>query len=94
MATKQLYSANHFHRMSFGDFGFRVLSSSGTDTSVTGERFCYIESLANSTISFTNNTTGGDTDIDDLTLKDFHCIKGDFSDITVTSGTVLAYLRN
>ena len=94
MATKQLYSANHFHRMSFGDFGFRYLSSSGTNTSPSGERYCYIESLSNTTLSFTNNTVGGDTDVDDLILKDFHTIRGDFSDITVTHGSCIAYLRN
>lgn len=94
MATKQLYSANHYHRMQFGDYGFRFLSSGGTDTSPSGERYCRIESLDNTTISMTNNTNGGDTDIDDLVLKDFHAIVGDFTDITVTHGKCIAYLRN
>lgn len=94
MATKQLYSANHFHRMQFGDFGFRFLNSGGTNTSPSGERYCLIESLDNTTISFTNNTNGGDTTVTNLVLKDFHSIKGDISDITVTHGKCIAYLRN
>jgi hypothetical protein len=94
MATKQLYSANHFHRMEFGDFGFRFLSSSGTSTSPSGERYCLVESLDNTTISFTNNTSGGDASIVDLVLKDFHSIKGDITDITVSHGKCIAYLRN
>jgi len=95
MATKQLYSANLFHRMSFGDFGFRILSSSGTDTSPSGENYCLIESLHSATtISFTSNTDGGDQTVTDLTLKDFHIIKGDISDITISNGVCIAYLRN
>jgi hypothetical protein len=94
MATKQLYSANLFHRMSFGDFGLRYLDSGNGNTSPSGERYCYIESLDNTTISFTNNTPGGDTTVTDLVLKDFHNIRGDFSDITVTHGKCIAYLRN
>lgn len=95
MSTKQLYSANHFYRMSFGDFGFRVLSATGTTSTPNGERYCFIESLHNATtISFTNNTIGGDTTITDLTLKDFHTVRGDISDITISNGVCIAYLRN
>ena len=39
MATPNLFSANHYQRMSFGDFGCRILSATGTDTSVEGEKF-------------------------------------------------------
>jgi len=92
MATKQLYSANLFHRMSFGDFGFRHLGPG--ETSVSGERFCLIEALNNTNVDFTNNTTGGDTTLTGLVLKDFHSVRGDITDITVNSGYVIAYLRN
>ena len=92
MATKQLYSANLFHRMSFGDFGFRHLGPG--ETSVSGERFCLIEALDNVNVDFTNNTTGGDTTLTGLVLKDFHSVRGDITDITVNSGHVIAYLRN
>lgn len=94
MATKKLYSANNYHRMQFGDFGFRFLSSDGTNTSPSGEKYCFIESLDNTTLNLTNNTDGGDTSITGLVLKDFHTIRGDFSDITVTHGKCIAYLRN
>lgn len=94
MATKQLYSANHYHRMSFGDYGFRYFTSNGSNTSPSGENYCLIKSLDNTTISFTNNTPGGDTTVTDLVLKDFHSIKGDISDITVSHGKCIAYLRN
>lgn len=92
MATKQLYSANLFHRMSFGDFGFRHLGPG--DTTISGERFCLIEALDNANVDFTNNTTGGDTTFTGLVLKDFHNVKGDFTDITINSGHIIAYLRN
>ncbi len=92
MATKQLYSANLFHRMSFGDFGFRHLGPG--ETSVSGERFCLIEALDNVNVDFTNNTTGGDTTLTGLVLKDFHSVRGDITDLTVNQGHVIAYLRN
>ena len=93
MATKQLYSANNFYRMQFGDYGFRYLNGTNS-TSPSGERYCLIESLTNTTLSFTNNVDGGDTTVVDVTLKDFHTIRGDISDITVTQGACIAYLRN
>ena len=38
MATKDLYSANNFHRMSFGDFGMRTLIKNTDDiTTAPGE---------------------------------------------------------
>ena len=92
MATKQLYSANLFHRMSFGDFGFRHLGPG--ETSVSGERFCLIEALDNVNVDFRNNTTGGDTTLTGLVLKDFHSVRGDITDLTVNQGHVIAYLRN
>ncbi len=92
MATKQLYSANLFHRMSFGDFGFRHLGPG--ETSLSGERFCLIQALDNTNVDFTNNTPGGDTTITGLTMKDFHEILGDITDLTVNQGNVIAYLRN
>jgi hypothetical protein len=93
MATKQLYSANHYHRMQFGDYGFRYLNGDNS-TSPSGERYCLIESLDNTTLNFTNNTDGGDTTITGMVLKDFHTVRGDISDITVTHGSCIAYLRN
>ena len=80
MATKQLYSANLFHRMSFGDFGFRYLGPG--ETSVSGERFCLIEALNNVNVDLTNNTTGGDTTLTGLVLKDFQFTEIDIRQVT------------
>jgi len=93
MATRDLYSANKFYRLTFGDYGFRYLDSGGTNTSPEGEIYGLIESLGNTTLSFTNLTEGGDTTVTDLTLKDFHSIRGNITNITVTAGQCVAYLR-
>lgn len=79
--------------MKFGDFGFRYLNGTNS-TSPSDERYCMIESLDNTTLNFTNNTDGGDTTITGLVLKDFHTIYGDITNITVTHGACIAYLRN
>jgi len=96
MATKDLYSANNFHRMSFGDFGFRVLDKSGVDsiTSVSGEYFCMIEAITTCTISLTNDVPSGDTTLTNYTLLDGQIIYGKFTDITLSGGHCIAYLRH
>lgn len=92
MATQELYSANNFYRLQFGDFGFRHLDSNNTNTTPDGEHYGLIESLGNTTLTFTNLTSGGD-ETATLTLKDFHTIRGHITDITVTAGECIAYLR-
>ena len=56
MATKQLYSANHYHRLSFGDFGFRIFEEGGTTSSTAGESFCTLHALSDSVVSFASMT--------------------------------------
>lgn len=93
MATKQLYSANHYHRLSFGDFGFRLLDEDGTTSTITGESFCTIHVLKDAVISFSSNISAGDSSITDLDLKEGHILYGDFSSISITGGIVICYLH-
>ena len=93
MPTPNLFSANHYQRMSFGDFGFRILSATGTDTSVVGEKFGAITILENSRISLTSNTDGGDSSLTNFDINEGHTIVGNFSAITVAQGSIICYIR-
>ena len=95
MATKDLYSANNFHRMSFGDFGMRTLIKN-TDDIVTapGEYFCMIECIISCTFDATNYTPAGDNNMVDYYLLDGQIIYGNFTNITLTKGHIIAYLRH
>lgn len=75
---------------SFGQFGFRKLVS--TDISETGERFVAIQVLEDAEISV-DCKGRGDTTFSD-TLSAGTAIYGDFENISVTTGKVLAYLRD
>jgi hypothetical protein len=90
MANELKYT-HIFQQVSFGDFGFRILSEA--ETSVSGEHFCAISPLEDATIDFTSNTSGGDSSATDLELLTGMAIYGNFSDITVDSGKIIAYLR-
>jgi len=91
--TKQLYSANHYHRLSFGDFGFRLLDEDNTTSTPSGEHFCTIHVLKDAVISLTSNLHVGDSSITDLDLKEGHIIYGDFTDISIDNGIVICYLH-
>ncbi len=93
MPTPNLFSANHYQRMSFGDFGFRILSATGTATSVVGEKFGAITILENSRISLTSNTDGGDSSLTNFDINEGHTIVGNFSAITVAQGSIICYIR-
>lgn len=93
MATKQLYSANHYHRLSFGDFGFRLLDESGNTSTPSGESFCTIHCLKDAVITMTSNHTTGDSSITSLDFKEGHILYGDFHTISITGGIVMCYLR-
>lgn len=95
MATRDLYSANNFHRMSFGDFGFRVLNHSDVNLSTpSGEYFCMIECIVSATISLTNDTPAGDSGLTDYDLLDGQIIYGNFTDISISKGHIICYLRH
>ena len=77
MATKDLYSANNFHRMSFGDFGMRTLIKGDVNlTTPSGEFFCMIECITSCTFDATNDTPAGDTTLTDYDLLDGQIIYG------------------
>lgn len=95
MATKDLYSTNNFQRMSFGDFGMRTLIKGDANlTTNSGEYFCMIECIISATFSGTNDTPAGDTSLVDYNLLDGQIIYGNFTDITLTKGHIICYLRH
>ena len=79
--------------MSFGDFGFRILSATGTATSVVGEKFGAITILENSRISLTSNAEGGDNTLTNFDINEGHTMVGNFTSITVVQGSIICYLR-
>tara|TARA_R110000796_G_scaffold180823_1_gene297335 strand:- start:263 stop:535 length:273 start_codon:yes stop_codon:yes gene_type:complete len=90
MAT-DLYYSSEFQKISFGDKGLRVLAVGAT--SVAGENFCAIQAIESSTISCDIDTNGGDTSITSLSIGAGVIIYGNFDDISVASGKIVAYLR-
>lgn len=86
-----LYYTSEFQKLSFGDKGLRVLSTG--DTSTSGESFCAIQAMEGSTISCDIDTTGGDTSLTSLFLSTGQVIYGNFDDVNVTTGKVIAYIR-
>jgi len=89
--ANELQYTSVFQKVSFGDYGFRILSSG--ETSVANENFAAIQVLADCVVSFTNNTEGGDTTITSLSLNAGQAIYGNFEDISLSSGKLIAYLR-
>jgi hypothetical protein len=93
MPTEPLFSANHYQKLSFGDFGFRLLDDAGTTTTPSGEKIGVIHVLKNATFSCDSNTTGGDSSITDLALDEGHSIVGNFTNVSLTHGTIICYIR-
>ena len=91
--TELIFSANHYQKLSFGDFGFRLLDDGGTTTTPSGEKIGVIHVLKNSTFSATSNASGGDSSITDLALDEGHTIVGNFTDVSLTHGTIICYIR-
>ena len=58
-----------------------------------GEKIGVIHVLKNSTFSASSNTSGGDSDLTNLALDEGHTIVGNFSNITLTHGTIICYIR-
>jgi len=89
--SSNLYSTSEFQKLSFGDKGLRIISAGSS--SVTGENFCAIQAIENSTISCDIDTVGGDTSITSLTLVAGGVIYGSFDDVSIAAGKIVAYLR-
>lgn len=90
MANELKYTSV-FQQLSFGDYGFRILSSG--ETSNVGEYFGAIQVLTDSFIGFTNDVANGDTTIANLELMAGQVVYGNFTSVAVTSGKVIAYIR-
>jgi hypothetical protein len=90
MADRGLHNETEENRLSFGDYGLRVL----TTTSVAGEYFACLYATEASQIDATNTTDGGDTTITNLVLPAGGVIYGNFTSITVDSGKIIGYLRD
>jgi len=80
-----------FQEMSFGDYGFRVLSSG--ETSIENEYFSSIQVLTDTIVSFDNETIKGDNEVVGMGIMAGQIIYGNFTNISVTSGKIIAYLR-
>ena len=86
-----LYSTSEFQKLSFGDKGLRVLSAG--NTSVVGENFCAIQAIESSVISCDIDTDGGDALISSLSVGAGAIIYGNFSNINVSVGKIISYIR-
>ena len=86
-----LYYTADYQKLSFGDNGLRYLAAG--DTSVSGESFGAIQVIESATISCDIDATAGDAAITSLALPLGTIIYGNFDDISVASGKVIAYLR-
>ena len=75
-------------RLLFGEKGLLILSAGESNSS---EAFCVIQSTENSVISVANVTNS--QAIVSLTLIAGMALYGVFSEITVTSGQIVAYKR-
>lgn len=90
MAFESIVKEGNFYQTSTGDYGFRVLS--GTDASVSGESFRAIQVISEAQLAATS--VRKDSIANTLTIPQGTVIFGKFTDITMTSGTVIAYLAS
>jgi hypothetical protein len=87
MAFENINAAPNYFRQSFGQKGFRRITSSFVP--VAGEEYRVIVPLVDSVVSAT--ALAGDS-LTAATLPTGLGVYGLFSSVTVTSGTVLAYI--
>lgn len=87
--ASDLYYASEFQKLSFGDKGLRVISSN----SLEGENFCAIQALEFTTFSADNNTVDGDISVTNLSIGSGVIVYGNFDNISVSTGKIIAYLR-
>jgi hypothetical protein len=91
MGARKLHHTQTYQNLAFGAYGFRLLTAS--ETSLSGEHFGALQVVADAVITATSNCTGGDASVTSLSLTAGTTIFGDWSDVTVASGTVMGYLR-
>lgn len=94
MPTANLFSSNIYQRMSFGDYGFRILDYNHGEASVpSNEKFGAISVLENTTVTLTSNASGGDSGLSNIDISEGHTLVGDFSTISISKGKVICYIR-
>ena len=86
-----LYYTTDFQKLSFGDNGLRYLAAG--ETSVSGESFGAIQVIDSAVISCDIDAASGDASLTSVSLFAGSIIYGNFDDISVTSGKIIAYLR-
>ena len=86
-----LYNTSDFQKLSFGDNGLRVVNAGSTTT--PGESFGAIQVIDSAVISCDIDAIGGDASLTSVSLFAGTIIYGNFDDISVTSGKIIAYLR-
>lgn len=91
MSFENIIKEGNFHQTATGDYGFRLLT--GTAASVAGESFRAIQ-IISTTAQLDATSAVGDSITNDLALPQGTVIYGKFTAITMTSGTVIAYLAS
>jgi hypothetical protein len=89
MAYENIQADTNFYRQSFGQKGFRVITSSFTP--VANEEYRVIIPLEDSTVSAVSLGAVGDN-ISSVAIPAGLAVYGLFSSVTVSAGRVLAYI--
>jgi hypothetical protein len=89
MAHENIQADTNFYRQSFGQAGFRVITSAFVP--VSGEEYRVIVPLETSTVSAVSLGSVGDN-LSSVSLPANLAVYGLFSSVTVASGKVLAYI--
>ena len=89
--ASDLYYTSEFQKLSFGDKGLRIIDNGST--SLVGENFCAIQAVEFTTLSADCNSDNGDTSITSLSIGSGATIYGNFDNVSITTGKVIAYLR-
>lgn len=87
MSYSNINNPANFQLASFGQFGFRRIVTSGTSTA--GEHYRVVYALEDSVVSMTSEA--GD-DLTGQVVLAGTAIYGLFSEVSVVSGSVLAYI--
>ena len=87
MAYNNLANPSNYQQLAFGEGGFRLITAASTP--VAGERYRVVYALEDSTVSVTSEA--GDS-LDEAVLFIGVSIYGVFSEVTCSSGSVLAYI--
>jgi hypothetical protein len=89
MAYENIQADTNFYRQSFGQKGFRVITSSFTP--VANEEYRVIIPLEDSTVSAVSLGAVGDN-LSSVAIPAGLAVYGLFSSVTVSAGRVLAYI--